>query len=97
MKMLIIHGPNLNLLGHRKPEIYGNQTLDQLNQKIKNHFPELELEFFQSNHEGELIDKIHQAMEVFDGIVLNAGAIASRTGRNPGLPDWQFCLLHRCE
>ncbi len=75
MKMLIMHGPNLNLLGHRKPEIYGNQTLDQLNQKIKNHFPELELDFFQSNHEGELIDKIHQAMEVFDGIVLNAGAL----------------------
>ncbi len=75
MKILVIHGPNLNLLGQRKPEVYGSQTLEQLNRKIESHFPELELEFFQSNHEGEIIDKIQLAREMVDGIVLNAGAL----------------------
>ncbi|MHB2149811.1 type II 3-dehydroquinate dehydratase [Calditrichota bacterium LG25] len=75
MKILVIHGPNLNLLGQRNPEIYGTFTLEQLNQKIKNHFPELEFEFFQSNHEGQIIDRIHLAREATDGIVINAGAL----------------------
>ncbi|APF20490.1 3-dehydroquinate dehydratase [Caldithrix abyssi DSM 13497] len=75
MKILVIHGPNLNLLGQRNPEIYGTFTLEQLNQKIKNHFPELEFEFFQSNHEGQIIDRIHLAREASDGIVINAGAL----------------------
>ncbi|WP_456407111.1 type II 3-dehydroquinate dehydratase [Caldithrix abyssi] len=75
MKILVIHGPNLNLLGQRNPEIYGTFTLEQLNQKIKNHFPELEFEFFQSNHEGQIIDRIHLAREASDGIVINPGAL----------------------
>ena len=75
MRILVLNGPNLNLLGQRKPEVYGTQTLEQINRKIKARFPDLELEFFQSNHEGEIIDQIQQAMTAFDGIVLNAGAL----------------------
>ncbi len=75
MKILVLHGPNLNLLGQRKPEIYGSLTLEQINQKIKARFANIEFEFLQSNHEGQLIDQLQQASAVFDGIVLNAGAL----------------------
>lgn len=72
MKILIINGPNLNMLGTRKKEIYGTQTLDDINNYIKDSFPETEFEFFQSNHEGDIIDKIHGTTA--DGVVINAGA-----------------------
>lgn len=72
-KILIINGPNLNMLGIREPEIYGTKTLDEINQEIKAAAPEnVELEFFQSNHEGAIIDKIHQSDA--EAVIINAGA-----------------------
>ena len=71
MKILVINGPNLNMLGKREPHIYGNATLDDLISFIKDTFREnFEIEFFQSNHEGEIIDKLHEASDIFDGVVL---------------------------
>ncbi|MBK9508201.1 MAG: type II 3-dehydroquinate dehydratase [Cytophagaceae bacterium] len=75
MKILIINGPNLNLLGKREPEIYGSQSFEDYFEILKKNFPEIELEYFQSNHEGEIIDKIHQVGFTYDGIVLNAGGL----------------------
>ena len=75
MKILLINGPNLNLLGTREPEKYGNLTLSDIENNLKNLASEnnIELETFQTNHEGEIIDKIQAARGVFDGILLNAG------------------------
>lgn len=73
MKLAIINGPNLNLLGKREPEIYGSQTFEDYLEKLHSQYPELEIEYFQSNSENEIIDQI-QKMKV-DGIVLNAGAL----------------------
>ena len=74
MKILILNGPNLHLLGKRDPRYYGKQTLEELNQRLKDHCNEIGVEsvFLQSNHEGTLIDILSQ--ENFDGCVLNAGA-----------------------
>lgn len=74
MKILIINGPNLNLLGKREPEIYGIITFEAYFSDLQQVFPDLELEYFQSNHEGALIDKLHEVGFSIDGIVLNAGA-----------------------
>ncbi len=74
MKILIINGPNLNLLGKREPEIYGDKTFEDYFAALQVMFPELSLVYFQSNHEGALIDKLHEAGFSVDGIVLNAGA-----------------------
>lgn len=74
MKILVINGPNLNLLGKREPDIYGSRTFEDFFQEMKMQFPQVELEYFQSNHEGALLDKLHEAGFVADGIVLNAGA-----------------------
>ena len=74
MKILVINGPNLNLLGMREPAHYGSETLDAINNYIKSEYPDVNFEFYQSNHEGGIIDKLHEANGVFDGIVLNAGA-----------------------
>lgn len=73
-RIQIINGPNLNLLGKREPTVYGNQTFESYYQDLKKQFPEIEIEYFQSNTEGILIDKIHEIGFTFDGIVLNAGA-----------------------
>ncbi|MCD6167436.1 type II 3-dehydroquinate dehydratase [candidate division KSB1 bacterium] len=73
-KILIIHGVNLNLLGTRERHIYGDKTLKDIDNHLSSVFPEVTFEFFQSNHEGAIIDKLHQARDSFDGIVLNAGA-----------------------
>ncbi len=74
-KIIIINGPNLNLLGRREPEIYGYQTFEQYFEILKDKFSDtVDLEYFQSNHEGALIDKIHEVGFYYDGIVLNAGA-----------------------
>lgn len=73
-RILILNGPNLNLLGKREPEVYGKQSFEDYFEELKNVFPETELHYFQSNHEGELLDKIHEVGFDFDGIVLNAGA-----------------------
>ena len=76
MKILIINGPNLNMLGIREPEKYGKDTLEIINSEIKQYcdFNNIEVEFYQSNHEGDIIEKLHSARGSFDGIVLNAGA-----------------------
>lgn len=74
MKILIINGPNLNLLGTREPEIYGSQSFETFFERLKSDFPHVELEYFQSNHEGALLDKLQEAGFRVDGIVLNAGA-----------------------
>lgn len=75
-KILVIHGPNLNLLGEREPGIYGNTNIETLNSNIIERAKEqgLECEIFQSNHEGAIIDKLHSARLQFDGVIINAGA-----------------------
>lgn len=73
-KILILNGPNLNLLGVREKSVYGNQSFEQFFEELKTKFPATELHYFQSNIEGELINKIHEVGFTFDGIVLNAGA-----------------------
>jgi len=74
MKIIIINGPNLNLLGKREPEIYGSLTFEDYLKDLKVKFPQIELEYYQSNIEGELITKIQYVGFSYDGIVLNAGA-----------------------
>lgn len=74
MKIYIINGANLNLLGKREPEIYGYQTFEEYFEKLKQKFEHLDLHYFQSNIEGELINKIHEIGFEADGIILNAGA-----------------------
>lgn len=74
MKIIIINGPNLNLLGKREPHIYGSLSFQDYLGQLKTSFPNLDIEYYQSNIEGELIDKIHQVGFSYDGIILNAGA-----------------------
>ena len=74
MKLLIINGPNLNLLGKREPEVYGNQTFNEFFTRLQSDFSTLELSYYQSNIEGELITKIQEADDQCDGVILNAGA-----------------------
>lgn len=73
MKVIIINGPNLNLLGKREPEIYGNKSFDMYFEELKHMFKDIELSYFQSNVEGELINKIHEIGFSYDAIILNAG------------------------
>lgn len=74
MNILIINGPNLNLLGKREPELYGNVAFESYFETLQREFIGEKLHYFQSNSEGEIIDKIHEVGFSFDGIVLNAGA-----------------------
>lgn len=74
MNLIIINGPNLNLLGKREPEIYGSETFENYLDKLKLKFPQVNFNYFQSNIEGEIIDKIQEYGFNFDGIILNAGA-----------------------
>jgi 3-dehydroquinate dehydratase-2 len=73
MKIQIINGPNLNLLGLREPGIYGNQGFDSYLEDLRNNFPNLSIDYYQSNVEGELINKVHEVGFSYDGIILNAG------------------------
>lgn len=73
-KIQIINGPNLNLLGKREPGIYGSKDFDSFFDELKKRFPSIELHYYQSNVEGELINKLHETGFSFDGIILNAGA-----------------------
>jgi 3-dehydroquinate dehydratase-2 len=73
MKLIVINGPNLNLLGTRETDIYGKQSFESYFETLKNKFPEHQLTYFQSNVEGELINKIQEAGKTMEGIVLNAG------------------------
>ena len=74
MKILILNGPNLNLLGVREPGIYGAESFESYLTTLRNAFPDVEMEYFQSNIEGEMIDKMQEVGFSYDGIVLNAGA-----------------------
>ena len=76
MKILVLNGPNLNMTGIRKKNIYGEDTLDSINSELKKYGEDknIEMFFYQSNHEGELIDIIHQSKDTYDGVVFNAGA-----------------------
>lgn len=74
MKIQIINGPNLNLLGKRETDIYGNMSFEAFFKNLQNGFPNAELHYYQSNVEGELINKLHEVGFSFDGIILNAGA-----------------------
>ena len=74
MRILILNGPNLNLLGQREPGIYGNGTMEDCVATLKQQYPDVEFSYYQSNVEGLLIDKIHEAAHGADGIVFNAGA-----------------------
>ncbi len=73
MKIIIINGPNLNLLGKREPEIYGSTSFEEYFENLKSRFPEIDLNYFQSNVEGELIDKIQEVGFSYDAILVNAG------------------------
>ena len=72
--ILVLNGPNLNLLGKREPGIYGNDSMDSAFAALQERFPEVTLDFYQSNVEGELINKLHEVGFSYDGVVLNAGA-----------------------
>lgn len=76
MKILVLNGPNINMLGIREPDIYGRETYDDLCRKIKNYAKKkgVEVKLFQSNHEGDLVDEIQAAYNKFDGIVINPAA-----------------------
>lgn len=73
MKIQIINGPNLNLLGKREPDVYGNTSFEEYLESLERLFPEVEIHYYQSNVEGELINKIHEVGFTFDAILLNAG------------------------
>lgn len=74
MKIIIINGPNLNLLGKREPEIYGSQTFEDYFRELQLKFKEVEISYYQTNIEGEIIDKLHEVGFSYDGIILNAAA-----------------------
>lgn len=74
MKILIMNGPNLNLLGVREPGIYGNNSFESYLPQLKERYPDTELEYYQSNIEGEMINKLQEVGFTYDGVVLNAGA-----------------------
>ncbi len=76
MKILVLNGPNLNLIGKREPAIYGDQSLDDYLKSLKKRFNDVKIDAFQSNHEGVLIDKLQEAMKKYDGVVFNPGGYA---------------------
>lgn len=74
-KILVIHGPNLNLLGEREPELYGSTTLEELNEILEDFAKDsVKLKFFQSNHEGQIIDCLHEHRKLMDAVLINPGA-----------------------
>ena len=72
-KIIIINGPNLNLIGKREPKIYGNSSMEDYLSEIRNNFPEIQIDYFHSNVEGDLINKLQEVGFSYDGVVLNAG------------------------
>lgn len=74
MNILILNGPNLNLLGRREPGVYGSRSFEDYLIELRNRYPAIQIDYFQSNHEGALIDKLHEVGFAIDGIILNAGA-----------------------
>ena len=79
MKILILNGPNLNLLGKREPEIYGSMPFEAYLEQLRSRFPAHEIAYFQTNHEGVLIDKLQEADNQYDGVVMNPGGYAHTT------------------
>lgn len=75
MRIIIINGPNLNLLGTREPDLYGQETMDHCLASLRKRFPQVEIEYYQSNHEGALVDRLQETGFTHDGIILNAAAI----------------------
>lgn len=75
-KILVLNGPNLNLLGQREPEIYGNVSFEDYLIDLRRSFPDVTIDYYQSNHEGFLIDKLQEADSVYNGVVMNPGAYA---------------------
>jgi len=73
-KILVINGPNLNLLGKREPEIYGNRSFEDFLNELRLAFSGVQIDYFQTNHEGAIIDKLQEADRIYDGVVLNAAA-----------------------
>ncbi len=84
MRILILNGPNLNLLGKRETEIYGNVSFERYLQILQDKYPTIDLQYYQSNIEGEIINKLHEVGFSFDGVILNAGAY---THTSVGLGD----------
>ncbi len=76
MKVLLVHGPNLNLLGERQESIYGKSSSEDIVSLLKLQFPQLELQYFQSNNENELIDAVHSARTEYQGVLINPGAFS---------------------
>lgn len=76
MTILIVNGPNLNLLGKRNPALYGNQSFEEFLKELRCQFPQLRLEYFQSNHEGALIDFLQEQSSKADGLIINAGGLS---------------------
>lgn len=76
MKLLIINGPNLNLLGTREPHIYGKRSFEEYFELLQQEFPGVTMHYFQSNSEGAIIDQLHEASTIYNGIILNPGAYA---------------------
>lgn len=74
MKLIIINGPNLNLLGKREPEVYGSASFEEYFKSLQKSYPQIDLHYYQSNIEGEIIDKLHEVGFDYDGIILNAAA-----------------------
>ena len=87
MKIQIINGPNINLLGKREPSIYGAESFESYLEKLKKNYPSIEFAYYQSNVEGELINKIHEVGFSYDGIVLNAGAYTCLLYTSPSPRD----------
>lgn len=73
MKICIINGPNLNLLGKREPGVYGSESFESYLEVLKKKYPDIDFDYYQSNIEGEIIDKLHETGFSFDGIIMNAG------------------------
>jgi len=73
MKLLLLNGPNLNLLGKRETSVYGEMTFEEFFEQLRKDFPQAQLDYFQSNVEGELIDKLHETGFLYSGIIFNAG------------------------
>ena len=84
MQIQIINGPNLNLLGKREPSVYGSESFESFLKRLKERFPQHQLDYFQSNVEGEIINKLHEVGFTYDGIILNAG---SYTHTSVGIHD----------
>ena len=84
MKLLIINGPNLNLLGQREKGIYGERTFESYLEELRGRFPGVTIDCYQSNIEGEIVDRLHASQDVYDGVVINAGAYTHTSIYNPG-------------